>query len=151
MICKAPSRSNTSSRQLLPLIGWMNVRRGSGLQLWSQWTTDRGKQCERPSEPDVTIEEPKEKKPHMTIHGEESCMWNQEGTREELGKHIHNWKWIFAALSLKVKKRWWGLRVNYLYELNIISAKRATHAMRSSCSESLCKHTLIANGYFWKF
>lgn len=151
MTCTIPSRSNTSRTWLLSphwVDGWMW---GGTLGLSSdQWPTDRGKRWERPSEPDTTINKPKEEKPHSTAHGEESCIWEQEATREDLGKHTHNFKWIFAASSLQVKKSWWSWRVNYLYEWNIISAKCATHAMSSSCSESLYKHTRIASGYFWE-
>lgn len=41
--------------------------------------------------PDVTISEPKDEKSHITADGE-SCMWEQEVTREELGQHTWNFK-----------------------------------------------------------
>lgn len=110
MTCTIPSRSNTSRTWLLfPhwMDGWMW---GGTLGFRSgQRPTDRGKGWQRPSEPDMTINKPKEEKPHSSAHGEESCIWKQEATREDLGKHTHNFKWIFAASSVQVKKEVVGL------------------------------------------
>ena len=45
----------------------MKVRRDSGVQLWHQKSTGRGKWGERFSEPDVVIKEPEEEKETLSL------------------------------------------------------------------------------------